>query len=66
MAKKKAGKADQHRSKNMVRLTDDVYQAMKSLAEESDRPLTREIRQALLAWLELKGRPLTRGGDTST
>ena len=62
MAKKKQGpagphgaKRDQHRSKNMVRIPDDVFEAVRRLAEQNDRPITREIRQALIAWLEAKG-----------
>lgn len=58
MAKKRTtdGKGDQHRSNHLVRLSPDVFEAMKSLADENDRPMTREVRQALVAWLKSKGR----------
>ena len=54
--KVEGGKGDQHRSNHLVRIAPDVFRAMKALAEENDRPLTREIRQALIAWLEDQGR----------
>lgn len=66
MSKKKPSSEpskDQHRSPHMVRLAADVYEAMKSLAAENDRPMTREIRQALIAHLEAAGHwPPQEGG----
>lgn len=56
MAKKKAAKPDLHRSQHMVRLPADVFAAMRALAEENDRPLTREIVRMLTAGLVAEGR----------
>ena len=71
MSKKKSddpapepAKKDQHRSPYMVRLAEDVFRAMKELAEEENRPMTREVRQALIQYLESKNR-WPKGG-TST
>ncbi len=61
MAKKKADpKTDRHKSGTMVRVPDDVFGPIRELAEENDRPITREIRQALIAWLEAKGRRVSK------
>jgi hypothetical protein len=51
-----SSKKDQHRSPHMVRLSAEVYQAMKALAEENDRPMTREVQQALIAHLKAAGK----------
>jgi hypothetical protein len=57
MSKNKNDKPkDQHRARNMVRLPDDLHQAMKDLARSNGRPLTWEVRQALAAWLRAKGK----------
>jgi hypothetical protein len=57
MSKKKQDRPkDQHRARNMVRLPDDLHQAMKGLSQANGRPLTWEVRQALIAWLQAKGR----------
>lgn len=57
MAKKKPEpKPDRHKGGHMVRIPDDVYEPTRELADENDRPLTREIRQALIAWLKANGK----------
>jgi 5-methylcytosine-specific restriction endonuclease McrA len=54
MPKRLPGSRD--KTRNMVRLPDDLHQAMKDLARSNGRPLTWEVRQALAAWLRAKGK----------
>jgi hypothetical protein len=49
------GKADRHRARRVVRVADDVHQAMALAAEESERSIGREVRVALVEYLEARG-----------
>jgi plasmid stability protein len=55
MAKKRGKPKDQHRHRNMIRLPDDLYQALKALAVRNGRPLAWEARMAVVAHLKASG-----------
>lgn len=65
MAKKKGdeAKGDRHKGGRMVRIPDDVFEQMRQLADEGNRPITREIRQALIEYLTARDRWPVEGGD---
>lgn len=50
---------DRHRSRRMIRLPDDLHDAISGLAETNGRPITMEVRRALLDWLARHGRAPT-------
>ncbi len=54
-------KPDAHKSNCLVRLHPALHAAMMSLAKESERALTREIKLALVAWLRGKGKAIPEG-----
>lgn len=64
-------KKDRHRSGQMFRQDEDVMNLMRQLAEQGNRPLSREIRAALIAWLTTKGMwpppspPADSGGEAT-
>ena len=72
---KKTGDGDRHKSKRVVRLPDDIHEAISRLAGRNERPIAREVKLALVAWLRQhgewegdappakKGRP-RKGGDS--
>jgi hypothetical protein len=53
--KRASGEGPSAEGKRFVRLAPDVFAAMKAVALEGNRPLTREVRQALIEYLERKG-----------
>lgn len=55
---------DRHKSATLVRLAGDVAGALKQLAEEEDRPLTRVVRQAMIEFLRGRGKWPPRGSST--
>lgn len=67
MGKKKSGPArDKHKPAHMVRLRPDLFGLLKALADEGNRPLTRELQAAVIAWLEQNGRWPPPGGQSSS
>jgi hypothetical protein len=57
--KKKKGaepSKDRHVAKNMIRVSDLIYQQLKLLASENQRPVSWEIRLALIRHLEQHGK----------
>jgi hypothetical protein len=43
--------ADRHKSKRLMRLPNDLAEALERLAERNDRPVTWELRRAVVAYL---------------
>jgi len=72
MAKKKAQDerradsraGDRHAPNHMIRVPADIYEALSGLAQDNDRPVSREVQRALLDWLARHGRAPVRDDTT--
>lgn len=53
--------ADRHAPNHMIRVPADIYEALSGLAQDNDRPVSREVQRALLDWLARHGRAPVRG-----
>jgi predicted transcriptional regulator len=49
---KKPAKSDRHLPHHMVRIPEDLYEAIADIATENDRPVSWEVRRALLSHVE--------------
>lgn len=55
MSTDKKSEGDRHKSRRVVRLPDDLHQAISRLADRHERPIAREVKLALVAWLRQHG-----------
>jgi hypothetical protein len=52
---KKKKPTDQHKSRGMIRLPEELHTLLKELAEKNERAMTRELQIALVKHLQENG-----------